>query len=131
MGLMLFLLSFFISYSGLYEAFFMQQPSVYAGILFFALLFAPIDFFAGLVMKSLSRRNEFEADRFAVAATGNPTAMITALKKLASDNLTNLTPHPLYVFLNYTHPPMLERIRAILNHTSEGGVVGGLKKGSM
>ena len=70
----------------------------------------------GLGLHSLSRRNEYEADRFAVSATGNPAAMVTALKKLSADNLTNLTPHPLYVFLNYSHPPMPARIRAILNH---------------
>lgn len=117
MGAMLFLLSFFIGYPGLFDAFFMGQTSVYAGILFFALLFAPLDFFVGLGLHSLSRRNEYEADRFAVSATGNPTAMVTALKKLSADNLTNLTPHPLYVFLNYSHPPMPARIRAILNHS--------------
>ena len=120
MGGMLFLLSFFIGYQGLFEAFSMGQPSVYAGILFFALLFAPLDFFVGLGLHSLSRRNEYEADRFAVSATGNPTAMVTALKKLSADNLTNLTPHPLYVFLNYSHPPMPARIRAILNHSVAG-----------
>jgi STE24 endopeptidase len=119
MGIMLFLLSFFISYPGLFDAFFMEQPSVYAGILFFALLFTPLDFFVGLGLQSLSRRNEYEADRFAVSATGNPAAMVTALKKLSADNLTNLTPHPLYVFLNYSHPPVPARVREILTYTGE------------
>jgi len=113
MGLMLLLLSLCLSYQGLYDAFYISRPSVYTGILFFALLFSPLDFFMGLVMHSLSRRNEYEADRFAVAVTGDPAAMITALKKLAADNLTNLTPHPMYVFLNYSHPPMPARIMAI------------------
>ncbi|MCP3952111.1 MAG: M48 family metallopeptidase [Desulfobacterales bacterium] len=117
LGGMLFLLSLFISYQGLFDAFYMERPSVYAGMLFFGLLFAPLDFFVALGMHSLSRRNEYEADRFAVSATGNPVAMVTALKKLASDNLTNLTPHPLYVFLNYSHPPMPARVRAILNYS--------------
>ena len=113
MGLLLLLLSLCLSYQGLYDAFFLSRPSAYTGILFFALLFAPLDFFIGLIMHGLSRRNEYEADRFAVAVTGDPAAMITALKKLAADNLTNLTPHPLFVFLNYSHPPMPERIMAI------------------
>jgi len=63
MGLLLLLLSFCLSFQGLYDAFFLTHPSVYTGILVFALLFAPLDFFLGLVMHSLSRRNEYEADR--------------------------------------------------------------------
>jgi STE24 endopeptidase len=113
MGLMLFLLSLFISYQGLFDAFYMEQKSVYAGLIFFAMLFAPLDFLLGIFVQVISRKNETAADRFAVETTQNPQAMIDALKKLAEDNLSNLTPHPFYVFLNYSHPPVLERIRAI------------------
>ena len=110
MGLMLFLLSLFISYQGLFDAFYMDRPSVYAGLIFFAMLYSPLDFFIGIFMQMFSRRNETEADRFAVDTTGDPRAMADALKKLSAHNLTNLTPHPFYVFLNYSHPPVLQRI---------------------
>ena len=118
-GLMFFLLSFFISEPALFEAFYMQQPSVYAGLVFFALLYAPLDFLTGIVMQLFSRKNEFEADRFATDTTSEPTAMATALRKLAVHNLTNLTPHPFYVFLNYSHPPVLQRLRAITNRVAQ------------
>ncbi len=110
-GLMLFLLSKFITYQGLFNAFYMPQQSVYAGILFFAMLYAPIDFFVGLLMQILSRKNETVADRFAAETTGDPGSMVDALKKLSVHNLSNLTPHPFYVFLNYSHPPVLKRIQ--------------------
>ncbi|MGD9301959.1 MAG: M48 family metallopeptidase, partial [Desulfobacterales bacterium] len=113
MGLMLFLLSFFISYQGLFDAFFMPRTSVYAGLIFFAMLFSPLGFFLGLIMQRLSRRNETEADRFAVETTGDAQSMVDALKKLSVHNLSNLLPHPLYVFLHYSHPPVLQRIKAI------------------
>lgn len=113
MGLMLFLLSVFISYQGLFDAFYMQHMSVYAGLIFFAMLYSPLDFFIGLLMQLVSRKNETEADRFAVKTTNDSQSMIDALKKLSAHNLTNLTPHPFYVFLNYSHPPVLERIEAI------------------
>jgi STE24 endopeptidase len=114
MGFMLFLLSFFISYQGLFDAFYMPRTSVYAGLIFFAMLFSPLGFFIGLIMQSLSRRNETEADRFAVQTTRDAQSMVDALKKLSVHNLSNLLPHPFYVFLNYSHPPVLQRIKTIL-----------------
>jgi len=64
-------------------------------------------------MKMLARRNETIADRFAVETTHDPKSMVEALKKLSVHNLSNLLPHPFYVFLNYSHPPVLQRIKAI------------------
>jgi STE24 endopeptidase len=113
MGVVFFLLSFFISEPGLFEAFFMKQTSAYAGLLFFGLLYTPLEFMISIVMQVISRKHEFEADRFAVETTPEAQPMIDALKKLSVDNLSHLTPHPVYVFLNYSHPPVLERIRAI------------------
>ncbi len=114
-GLMLFLLAQFIYYQGLFDAFYMPQQSVYAGMLFFAMLYAPIDFFTGILMQLRSRKNEIAADQFAAETTQDPTSMVTALKKLSVHNLSNLTPHPFYVFLNYSHPPVLQRIRMLSN----------------
>ena len=110
-GLMLLLLSHFIAYPGLFDAFYLPQQSVYAGMLFFAMLYAPIDFFVGILMQILSRKNETAADQFAAETTKDPGSMVAALKKLSVDNLSNLTPHPFYVFLNYSHPPVLQRIQ--------------------
>jgi len=113
MGLMFFLLSLFVSYQGLFDAFFMEEKSVYAGLIFFGMLFSPMDFFIGVFMQMYSRKNEYDADRFAVKTTHDARAMTDALKKLSVHNLSNLVPHPFYVFLNYSHPPVLERIQAI------------------
>jgi STE24 endopeptidase len=109
-GLMLYLLSLFISYQGLFDAFYMDHISIYGGLIFFAMLYSPLDFFMGMIMQMVSRKNETAADRFAAETTGDPRAMTDALKKLSAHNLTNLTPHPFYVFLNYSHPPVLQRI---------------------
>ena len=92
----------------------MPHKSVYAGLIFFGMLYSPLGFFIGIFMQMLSRRNETAADRFAVETTHDPISMVEALKKLSVHNLSNLFPHPLYVFLNYSHPPVLERIEAIL-----------------
>jgi len=113
MGIVLYLLSIFVSYQGLFDAFYMPQKSVYAGMIFFGMLYSPLGFFIGLFMQMLSRKNETEADRFSAETTRDPGAMVAALKKLSMHNLSNLLPHPLYVFLNYSHPPVLERIRAL------------------
>jgi STE24 endopeptidase len=117
MGVMLYLLSHFISYQGLFDAFYMSQISIYAGLIFFALLYSPLGFIISIFMHMLARKNEIAADQFSAKTTGNPCAMIVALKKLSVDNLTNLRPHPFYVFLNYSHPPVLDRINA-LQHMS-------------
>ncbi len=112
-GMMFYILSFFISYPGLFEAFYLDHASVYAGLIFFGILWAPLDGILGLAMMAISRRYEHAADRFAVTTSQKGPAMVTALKKLSVNNLSNLQPHPFYVFLNYSHPPVLKRIQAI------------------
>lgn len=112
-GLMFFLLSFFISYSGLFTAFYVEHVSIHAGLIFFGMVYAPLDGLMGMAVGALSRRYEYAADRFAVQTSGKGGAMISALKKLSVNNLSNLQPHPFYVFLNYSHPPLLKRVEAI------------------
>jgi STE24 endopeptidase len=113
-GLLLFLLSLIIKSMGLFQAFYMDQQSNYTGLLFFGLLYTPVELVFSLLMNVLSRRHEYEADHFAAETIADPQVMVQALKKLSNTNLSNLTPHPFYVFLNYSHPPLLARIRAIL-----------------
>ncbi len=112
-GIMLYLLSIFVSHAGLFSAFYMDHSSIYAGMIFFGMLFTPLEMILGPLMNLLSRKNEYEADRFAIENTGESESMINALKKLAAHNLANLTPHPFYVFMHYSHPPLLQRIAAI------------------
>jgi len=112
-GVIFFLISFFISYQGLFDAFYMPHQSVYAGLIFFGMLYAPVDLVVGIFMQYYSRKNEYEADRFAVETTGESTSLADSLKKLSVSNLSNLTPHPFYVVLNYSHPPLLSRLKAI------------------
>lgn len=111
--LMFFILSLFISKEGLYAAFGIEGTPLYAGLIFFGFLYAPISMILGLLGNIMSRKHEFEADAFAAETTRAPGEMIKALKKLSVDNLSNLTPHPLKVFLEYSHPPVLERINAL------------------
>lgn len=113
MGVMLYLLSLFVSERGLFDAFLMEHTSIYAGMIFFGMLFSPIEFLLSYLMHILSRRNEFQADKYSAETYRQPAAMIDALKKLSVHNLSHLTPHPFYVALNYSHPPVLERIRAL------------------
>ena len=118
-GLTLFLLSLILREPALYGAFGVRfepvggQPPFYAGLVFFGFLYAPVSFVIGLAGLALSRRYEFEADAFAARTTGVPALLVDALKKLSVDNLSNLTPHPLKVMLEYSHPPVLERIAAL------------------
>ena len=116
LGVLFFVLSIFLGSSGLYDAFYMEQQSIYSGILFFGLLYTPLEMMLSVIMHALSRKNEYEADRFAAETIQHPRHLIEALKKLHAGNLSNLMPHPFYVFLNYSHPPLLQRIRAILQY---------------
>ena len=112
-GIIFFLLSLFLSVSGLYETFYISDKPLYAGLLFFGMLYSPIEMLLSIVMNFISRKNELQADKFAVESSGLKDDMLNALKKLSKDNLVNLTPHPLNVFLNYSHPPLLKRIESI------------------
>jgi STE24 endopeptidase len=112
-GVMLWLLSFFLGQEKLYGAFGLSEPSIYAGLVFFGLLFTPLEMALNPFLQYLSRRHEFEADRFAAVETGDPRGLAEALKKLSVHNLSNLTPHPFYVLLHYSHPPLIQRLRAL------------------
>ena len=112
-GILFFLLGFFVQSDALSAAFGVAPPQIYCSFLFFAMLFKPISKVLSVLMSILSRKNEFEADAYAAEVTGDAKSMVTALKKLSVDNLSNLTPHPFYVFMHYSHPPMLQRIGAL------------------
>ena len=109
-GLLFALLAVFLTDERLFAAFSVETPSVYAGLVFFVLLLTPVDFLLGIGLHALSRRHERQADGFSARTTGGPADLVSALKVLSRDSLTNLTPDPLYVALNYSHPPVLERI---------------------
>ena len=121
-GLMLFILSLFIrqdsplstslcqalsGFSGLHAI-----PSFHLGILAFGLLYSPLSMILGILESMLSRANEFTADKFA-GVNYNPLSLQNALKKLSVNQLSNLQPHPLYVFFHYSHPPLLSRLKAL------------------
>src|SRR5262249_5113964 len=113
LGMMLFLLSLFLTRRELFEAFFVETPSVHAGLVFFALLFAPIELVLSIGTHAYSRRNEFAADAYAARTTGGGESLAQGLKRLSADSLSNLTPHPLHGFLHCSHPPVLKRIQAL------------------
>jgi STE24 endopeptidase len=104
------LLGWLLSYPALSEALGSSVQSFHLSALAFFLLFSPVSTLIGLLNNALSRRNEYDADDFA-KETYDGNAISTALKKIGTDSLANLSPHPLYVAVNYTHPPMLERLR--------------------
>jgi STE24 endopeptidase len=108
-GLMLFILSLFLGNPALAQALGAQQSSFHLDILVFAMLYSPLSEILGILMNMLSRKHEYEADHFA-KTTFNGEALASALKKLSVDNLSNLKPHPAYVFVHYSHPTLLQRL---------------------
>jgi STE24 endopeptidase len=111
-GLTLFILSVFIGNPALSGALGAEQPSFHMGLIAFGILYSPISLLTGLLMNYVSRRNEYAADRY-VKENYDALELAGALKKLSSKNLSNLTPHPAYVFFHYSHPTLLQRVRAL------------------
>ncbi len=113
MGIMFFIMSLFLGNQQLFAAFGMEHISIYAGLIFFGFLYSPVSTMLSIFFNLFSRKHEYEADAWAVTTTEQVQELISGLKKLSVHNLSNLTPHPFNVFLNYSHPPVLQRIRAI------------------
>ena len=112
-GVMFYIMSLFLLNEELFTVFKMDNLSIYASLLFFSMLYAPISMILGVFFSIISRKNEFSADAYSVQTAKMPNSMISSLKKLSKENLSNLTPHWLNVFLNYSHPPVLDRLNAI------------------
>jgi len=112
-GLMFFLLSLFLLNKDLAAAFSMQHISVYSSLVFFGFLYSPVSILTSTVFNVISRKHEYDADKYAATSTSRPDLLIQALKKLTIANLSNLTPHPFHVFLHYSHPPVLRRIKEL------------------
>jgi STE24 endopeptidase len=107
------LMGLFLNNTQLHAAFGVKEPRVWLSFVFFLFLFEPVQLLLGIAGNLWSRKHEFEADAYAARVTGGPQAMMSGLKRLARDTLANLTPHPLVVFLHYSHPPMPQRLAAL------------------
>jgi STE24 endopeptidase len=111
-GIMLFIFSLFVGSPELSAALGVATPSFHIGLIAFGILYSPISMITGLAMNVFSRRNEYQADAFA-AQYFDENELASALKKLSVKNLSNLRPHPAYVFFHYSHPTLLQRLKAL------------------
>ncbi len=109
-GLTLWVLSLFVGNALLSQALGVENPSFHIGLIAFGILYSPISEITGLIMNYLSRKFEYQADDFA-KNTYNSASLISSLKKLSKSSLSNLTPHKAYVFMHYSHPTLLQRIK--------------------
>lgn len=109
-GLILLLFDFIAGYDAIYEAIGAAKPSLHMGLLVFGFLFTPVSILLGLITSYISRKNEYQADAFA-AKLGKSDALESALIKLSDKNLSNINPHPVFVFMHYSHPPINDRIQ--------------------
>ncbi|MGS2726321.1 M48 family metallopeptidase [Psychroserpens sp. BH13MA-6] len=116
-GLTLYLLSIFISNPLLSQALGVEKASFHVGLIAFGLLYAPISEITGLFMNYLSRKFEYQADNFA-KETFAAAPLISSLKKLSRNSLSNLTPHPAYVRAHYSHPTLLDRVKNLRTKTN-------------
>lgn len=111
-GLVLFVLSIILKSPLPSFALGATVPSFHMSVVAFGILYSPVSMVLGIVFNAVSRRHEYEADRFAVGLS-QPGTLQQALKKLSVKSLSNLTPHPWYVFIHYSHPALLQRLAAI------------------
>lgn len=111
-GIILYILSLFIGNPLLSQALGAKEGSFHMGLLAFGMLYSPLSMILGILMNMLSRKNEYAADRFA-AVNYNGESLKEALKKLSVKNLSNLRPHPAVVFVHYSHPTLLQRLKGI------------------
>lgn len=111
-GIVLFIFSLFVGSPVLSAALGVETPSFHIGLIAFGVLYSPISMVTGLAMNIFSRRNEYQADAFA-AKHFNTNELASALKKLSVKNLSNLRPHPVVVFFHYSHPTLLQRLKAL------------------
>jgi STE24 endopeptidase len=109
-GAMLFILSLFINNPDISLAIGVTTPSFHAALIGFGILYSPISEITGLLMNFVSRKFEYQADDFA-KETFSASPLVSSLKKLSKNSLSNLTPHPAFVFMHYSHPPLKDRIR--------------------
>lgn len=111
-GLMLYIFSLLSGNTGLTSALGGTTPSFHLSLLAFVLVYSPVSFLLSIIMNYISRRHEYEADKFA-ASIYSADELASALKKLSLKNLSNLNPHPRFVFFYYSHPPLLQRLKAL------------------
>jgi STE24 endopeptidase len=111
-GVMLYLFSLIAGNPSLNQALGSDIVSFHLALITFGILYSPISLILGLIMNTVSRKNEYEADKYA-QDKHDGEHLVAALKKLSRNNLSNLTPHPLYVFFHYSHPTLLQRIKAL------------------
>ena len=109
-GLTLYILSIFISNPLLSHALGVSIPSFHVGLIAFGMLYSPISEVTGFIMNHFSRKFEYQADNYA-KTTYKAEPLITSLKKLSKNSLSNLTPHTAYVWVHYSHPTLLERVK--------------------
>jgi STE24 endopeptidase len=110
-----FILAKLLEWPMMYQTFGFSEPVLYAGLLLIGALFSPLGYFAQPLGSALSRKFEREADDYALALIPSGEPLIQAFKRLAADNLANLTPHPVYAWFYYSHPPLVERVLRLKN----------------
>ncbi|MCM8530535.1 MAG: M48 family metallopeptidase [Lentisphaeraceae bacterium] len=113
MALTFFIIQVLLKNEGLFTAFGVKELSVYASLVFISPILTPLNYIIQIFSSSLSRKHEYEADAYAATSYRKPEKLISALKILSKESLSNLTPHSLKVFSEYSHPPLKDRIKAL------------------